>query len=251
MNALHNIEYGLFVLTAKRKIMNGCIINTLLQVSSSPLKISIAINKNNYTTKIIQETGIFNVSILDKSVTFDLIKNFGFSSGKDSNKFINFNDYKIAQNGVPYITKSTNAYISAKVDKVVDVGSHFIFIADVVSSEVLSNIESVTYSYYLSNIKPKIQIKDKSVYVCRICGYVYEGDNLPEDFICPICKHGAVDFDKKELSQDERIVKNENKDNMKDEKRNTYVCPICGYEEESMTKPQSCVLCGSEMILKN
>ena len=197
MKALFNIPYGLYVLTAKDEKDNGCIINTLQQVTSSPTRISITVNKDNYTTKMIEKTKVFNVSILDKSVSFDLIKNFGFASGKDVNKFENFNDYKLAENGVVYITKHTNSYLSAKVVSQTDVGTHITFVADVTEDVVLSQTESVTYDYYLKNIKPKPEEKTKNSYVCSICGYVYEGEELPKDFICPICKHGVEVFEKK------------------------------------------------------
>lgn len=196
MKALFNIPYGLYVLTAKDEKDNGCIINTLQQVTSNPERISITINKDNYTTKMIQKTGVFNISILDKTVTFDLIKNFGFSSGKDTYKFADFNNYDIAKNGVTYITKHANSYLSAKVVSQTDVGTHITFVADVTADVVLNDVESVTYAYYLQNIKPKPEEK-KNAYVCTICGYVYEGEQLPEDFICPICKHGAEVFEKK------------------------------------------------------
>lgn len=197
MNALFNIPYGLYVLTAKDEKDNGCIINTLQQITSSPTQISITINKDNYTTKMIQKTSVFNVSILDKTVSFDLIKNFGFSSGKDTNKFENFKSYKTAKNGVLYITQSTNSYLSAKVVSQIDVGTHITFVAEVTEAVVLKETESVTYDYYLKNIKPKPDEKTKNSYVCSICGYVYEGDELPKHFICPLCKHGSEVFEKK------------------------------------------------------
>ena len=195
MTALNNISYGIFVLTAKDEKYNGCIINTLMQVTYSPNRISITVNKDNYTTKMIQKTGVFNVSILDSTTTFETIKQFGFCSGKDTNKFENFNGYNIAENGVPYITKHCNSYISAKVISTTDVGTHLIFVADITADQVLSQTESVTYSYYLNNIKPKPEKPKKRVYVCSICGYMHDSDTLPEDFICPLCKHGASDFE--------------------------------------------------------
>lgn len=197
MKALFNIPYGLYVLTAKDEKDNGCIINTLQQITSSPTRISITVNKDNYTTKMIEKTKVFNVSILDKTVTFDLIKNFGFASGKEVNKFENFKDYELAKNGVAYITQHTNSYLSAKVVSQTDVGTHITFVADVTEDVVLSQTESVTYDYYLKNIKPKPEEKTKNSYVCSICGYVYEGEELPKDFICPICKHGVEVFEKK------------------------------------------------------
>ena len=197
MKALFNIPYGLYVLTAKDEKDNGCIINTLQQVTSSPTQISITINKDNYTTKMIEKTSVFNVSILYKTVSFDLIKNFGFSSGKDTNKFENFKNCKVAKNGVLYITESTNSYLSAKVISKTDVGTHITFVAEVTEDVVLNETESVTYDYYLKNIKPEPEQNSKNSYVCSICGYVYEGAELPKDFVCPICKHGSEVFEKK------------------------------------------------------
>lgn len=198
MSAINNISYGLYIVCVKSEINgeiihNGCIINTLMQVTSTPCKVSITISKDNYTTKLIEESGEFNISILDESASFDLIKRFGFQSGRDVDKFDGFNDYKVSSNGVRYVVKSTNAYMSAKVVDKVDVGTHITFIAEITEEEILSTNKSLTYSFYHENIKPKATVNKKS-YVCQICGYVYEGDELPSDFVCPLCKHGASDF---------------------------------------------------------
>ena len=241
MKALFNITYGLFVLTAKTNKHNGCIINTLQQVTSSPDKISITINKNNHTTKMIEKSGVFNVSILDMTTSFDIIKQFGFSSGKDVNKFESFADFEIADNGISYITKHTNSYLSAKVVSMFDVGSHITFVAEITADVILSNTEPLTYAYYLNNIKPKPNTNKKRIYVCRICGYVYDGDPLPEDFICPICKHGASDFELKE----ETIMETNQTTNSSEEK--LYVCPICGYSVKSSTPVETCVICNAKM----
>ena len=250
MKAVHNITYGLYVLTANTEKQNGCVINTLMQITSStPTRISISVNKDNFTTSQIKKTGVFNVSILDMTTGFDLIKRFGFSSGKDTNKFDGFSGYKIASNGVAYITQNTNAFISAKVVSEVDNGTHITFFADITEESVLSNEKPITYVHYLENIKPKPESKPagKVVYVCRICGYVYEGDPIPKDFICPLCKHGVEDFD--------RVVQGDTKSEEKNEEpkssgKKVYVCPVCGYEEESETKPEKCIICGAEMVEK-
>ena len=197
MKAIFNIPYGLYIVTVKGEKYNGCVINTLQQVTSNPTRISITINKDNFTTSEIEKTGEFNVSILDTTTDFALIKHFGFSSGKDTNKFENFDDFSLAQNQIPYITKSTNSYIAAKVVSSYDVGTHITFVADVVDDIVLNQNETLTYSYYLNNIKPKPEITTKKSYVCKICGYVYEGDNMPDDYICPLCKHGKEYFEEK------------------------------------------------------
>lgn len=199
MNVMFNISYGLYILTAKTEKLNGCVINALSQVTSTPNRIIIAINKNNFTTEQILKTKKFNVSILNEETNFDLIKRFGFTSGKNINKFEDFSDYKIAENEIPFITQGTNSYISAEVLEVRDLGSHYEFLADVTKEVSLNDISSITYSYYQSNIKPKQANSNKKVvYVCSVCGYVYEGDPLPEDFICPICKHDAKYFIKSE-----------------------------------------------------
>ena len=201
MNAMFNISYGLYILTSKDEKMNGCVINALSQVTSTPNRIMIAINKNNYTTEQILKTKKFNVSILNEEANFELIKRFGFSSGKDTNKFEDFQNYEIAENEIPYITQGVNSYISATVVDVRDLGTHYEFLADVDKEEVLNNIPSITYTYYQSNIKPKISSSQqkKVVYICSVCGYVYEGDPLPEDFVCPLCWHDARYFVKSEI----------------------------------------------------
>lgn len=200
MNAMFNISYGLYILTSKDEKMNGCVINALSQVTSTPNRIMIAINKNNYTTEQILKTKKFNVSILNEEANFELIKRFGFSSGKDTNKFEDFQNYEIAENEIPYITQGVNSYISATVVDVRDLGTHYEFLVDVDKEEVLNNIPSITYAYYQSNIKPKISSQQKKVvYICSVCGYVYEGDPLPEDFVCPLCWHDARYFVKSEI----------------------------------------------------
>ena len=242
MKAVYNISYGVYILTAFDEKHNGCVINTLMQVTSqTPARISITVNKENYTTKQILKTGKFNVSILDSSTEFKLIERFGFSTGKETNKFENFNDFKISQNGVSYITKHTNAFISAKIISQVENDTHITFFAEITEENILSDKKSISYAYYLENLKPKPQQKQKSkvVYVCRICGYVYDGETIPDDFVCPICKHGVEDF--------ERV---ENKEESQDKGLKKYICPVCGYEEESETPPEKCIICGAKMIEK-
>lgn len=197
MKAIFNIPYGLYIVSAKDEKYNGCVINTLQQVTSNPAQISITINKDNYTTKMIEQTKEFNVSILDKTTNFDLIKTFGFSSGKDCDKFEGFADFKVAKNQIPYITKSTNSYISAKVVSSCDVGTHITFVAEIEEDVVLNENETLTYSYYLQNTKPKPEATSKKSLVCKICGYVFDGENMPDDYICPLCKHGKEFFEEK------------------------------------------------------
>lgn len=199
--AFQKLSYGLFVLSAKADSKdNGCIINTAAQLTSSPNRINIAVNKANYTHDMILNTGIFNISVLAEDTSFDTFKRFGFVSGKDTDKFADFeNSVARSANGLLYVTEGTNAFMSAKVVDSYDYGTHTLFIAEITEAEVLREEPSVTYAYYFEHIKPKPQPKieeEKHGYVCKICGYVYEGDSLPDDFICPLCKHGVDDFEK-------------------------------------------------------
>lgn len=200
--AMYKLTYGLFVLTAKDGDKdNGCIINTAIQAASSPNQMSICVNKDNYTHEMIVKTGAFNVSVISQEAEFDLFKHFGFQSGRDVDKFKDFPDCKTSANGIKYITKGTNAYLSVKVSQTVDLGSHTMFIGEITDIEVLSETASASYEYYQNNIKPKPQAvrtteDGQTVWRCVICGYEYVGEELPEDFICPICKHPASDFEK-------------------------------------------------------
>ena len=197
-NALFKIGYGLYVLTAHENGKdNGCIINTVMQVTSDPLQIAIAVNKKNYTNEMISRTRKFNVSTLAEGANFDLFKNFGFQSGKEVNKFETFSDVKRSNNGVLYITQNTNSYMSAYVQKEIDLGTHTMFIGQLVDAVCFNDISTVTYDFYQKNIKPKPEAApQKKGWRCKICGYIYDGEELPPDFICPLCKHGAVDFEK-------------------------------------------------------
>lgn len=196
-NALFKIGYGLYVLTASENGKdNGCIINTVMQVTSDPCQIEIAVNKANYTTEMIQRTKKFNVSILTEDSKFDVFKKFGYQSGRSTDKFADYSDVKRSDNGVLYITKDTNAYMSAYVKQEVDLGTHILFIAQLVDAQILSDKPTVSYDYYQRNIKPKPETTSKKGWRCKICGFIYENEILPADYICPICKHGAVDFEK-------------------------------------------------------
>ena len=192
--AMYKLSYGLFVLTAKENEKdNGCIINTVTQVTTEPNRITIAVNKQNYTHDMIVNTGEFNVSVLSQNSKFETYKHWGFQSGANVDKTENIT-FSRAGNGIIYIEDETNAYISGKVISSIDLGTHTLFIADVTDCKNLTNDESVTYSYYQKNIKPAPQQK-KEGYICTVCGYIYEGEVLPDDFICPWCKHPASDFE--------------------------------------------------------
>ena len=191
--ALFKLSYGLFVLTAREgEKDNGCIINTAIQLTGSPCRISIAVNKSNYTHDMVLRTGVFNVSVLTEEATFWVFRHYGFQSGRDTDKFAGIPENR-TENGLRYIDGCTNAVLSGKVVQTVDCGTHTLFIAEVTDAKVLSNDKSVTYQYYFDHIKPKPE--KKKGWVCKICGYVYEGEDLPEDFICPLCKHGVADFE--------------------------------------------------------
>ncbi|MGN1095687.1 MAG: flavin reductase [Eubacteriales bacterium] len=197
-SAFFKLSYGIFVLTAKDgEKDNGCIINTASLLTSSPKRITIYVNKDNFTRDMIMKTGEFNVSVLTESVPFDVIKRFGFASGKNTDKLAGFSDVARSSNGLLYLTEYSNAVISAKVISSEDVGTHTVFIAEVNEAHALSDAPSATYDYYFKHIKPKPQKPEekKKGFVCKICGYIYEGDVLPADFICPLCKHGAEDFE--------------------------------------------------------
>ena len=194
--ALFKIGYGLYVLTAQDEKDNGCIINTVMQVTSNPLQVAIALNKKNYTNEMIQKTRKFNLSILSEKADFNIYEHFGYKSGRDTDKFATFCDVKRSPNGLLYITKGTNAYMSAYVQHEMDLGTHSLFIGQLVASENLNDDKSATYDYYQNSVKPKPENTVRKGWRCKICGYIYEGENLPVDYICPICKHGAVDFEK-------------------------------------------------------
>jgi len=198
-DAMFKLSYGLFVLTAKDNGKdNGCIINTAAQLTLDPLQISITVNKSNYTHDMIIKTNEFNISVLAENAPFGVFERFGFVSGRAADKFGGSGYKARTKNGIKYVTDYANCVISAKVRESLDCGTHTLFIAEVTEAVVLSNEPSVTYRYYFDNIKPKPQTKKdrKPGYVCKICGYVYEGGDLPADFVCPLCKHGASDFEK-------------------------------------------------------
>ncbi len=198
--AMYKLSYGLFVLTSGVDGKDsGCIINTAQQVTSDPNRISIAVNKANFTHDLVKESGRFNISTISEAASFDLFKHFGFQSGRDVDKFSGDTEGKRSANRLYYITAGTNSYISAAVEQEVDLGSHTLFIASVEDMEVLSDTASATYEYYQSSIKPKpaqTAQTGKTVWRCTVCGYVYEGEELPADYICPLCKHPASDFEK-------------------------------------------------------
>ena len=197
---MYSLSYGLFVLSARRGDKdNGCITNTAIQVTTTPNRIVIAVNKGNYTHDMVAQTGRFTVSVLSEEAKFDLFQRFGFQSGRDVDKFAGFAGAKRGENGILYVTQGINAYLTCKVVSATDLGTHTLFLAEVTDGDVLSDAPSATYAYYQAHIKPKPAApaapSEKKRWVCKVCGYVYEGDELPADYICPLCKHPASDFE--------------------------------------------------------
>ena len=195
MNALFKIGYGLYVVTSNDgKQNNGLIVNTVTQVSDNPNRIAVNINKANYSYHVIKQTGILNVNCLTVDAPFKVFENFGFQSGRNTDKFVNY-PYILSDNGLPILTNYINASISLKAENYIDLDSHGMFICSVTEARVMNNKETMTYEYYQKNVKPKPDTDGKKGFVCKVCGYVYEGDVLPDDYICPLCKHGASDFE--------------------------------------------------------
>lgn len=203
--AMYKLTYGLFVLTTTDgEKQNGCIVNTVSMITDSPKRITVFVNKSNYSEELLRKTGVFNVSVLTEKTPFDVFKQFGFCSGRDTDKFAG-KEYPKTENGLYYLPEYANAVLSAKVVDAYDYDTHTLFVAEVTEAKTLNEDKSVTYEYYQSHIKPKpeapkadaeAQEKKGGKWVCKICGYVHEGEELPEDFICPWCKHPAEDFEK-------------------------------------------------------
>ncbi len=195
LTALFNIGYGLYVVTSNDgKKDNGLIVNTVTQVTNTPNQIAVTINKQNYSHHVIKQTGKMNVNCLSVDAPFAVFEAFGFRSGRNTDKFADCTPLR-SDNGLVFLPRYINSFLSLKVEQYVDLGTHGMFICSVTEARVISNLETMTYTYYQNNVKPKPQTAGKKGYVCKICGYVYEGDPLPEDFICPLCKHGAADFE--------------------------------------------------------
>lgn len=194
--ALFNIGYGLYVVTCNDgKKDNGLIVNTVTQLTDTPMRVAVTVNKKNYSHDVIKQTGKMNVNCLTVEAPFKVFEAFGFVSGRNVDKFADCTP-KRSQNGLVVLPRYINAFISLEVESYVDVDTHGMFICKVTEAQVVSDKETMTYTYYQKNVKPRPKTEEKKGYVCKICGYIYEGEELPEDFICPICKHGATDFEK-------------------------------------------------------
>ena len=195
LTALFNIGYGLYVVTCNDgKKDNGLIVNTVTQLTNMPNRVAVTINKENYSHHVIKQTGIMNVNCLSIDTPFAVFEKFGFQSGRNTDKFEGCEPLR-SDNGLIFLPRNINSFMSLKVESYVDLDTHGMFICSVTEARVISDLETMSYTYYLENVKPKPQTEGKKGYVCKICGYVYEGDTLPDDFICPLCKHGASDFE--------------------------------------------------------
>ena len=195
LTALFKLGYGLYVVTSNDgEKDNGLIVNTVTQLTDNPNRVAVNINKENYSHHIIKKTGVMNVNVLSVDAPFALFENFGFQSGRQADKFAHWKTYR-ADNGLPFLAQYINAFLSLKVEQYVDLGTHGMFICTVTEARVISDKPTMTYAYYQENVKPKPQTEGKKGFVCKICGYIYEGDTLPDDFVCPLCKHGAADFE--------------------------------------------------------
>ena len=248
-NPIYKLTYGLFVVTANVNGKdNGCITNTVGQVTSEPNRVSLTVNKANLTHDMILSSGKFTASIISREADFELIKRFGFQSGRDADKFAGFADVKRVENGTLAVTKGTNSFISASVCQAIDLGTHTMFIADVGEMAMLGAARSADYAYYLENIKPKPKAvgtdegTGQTIWRCTICGYEYVGEELPEDFICPLCKHPASDFEKVQGGKAPEAVPAGVTENGK----MIWRCTVCGYEYEGDTLPDDyvCPICG-------
>ncbi|WP_304584954.1 flavin reductase [Acutalibacter muris] len=196
LTALFNIGYGLYVITSNDgKKDNGLIVNTVTQVTNTPNRIAVCINKDNYSHHVIKQTGIMNINCLSQDAPFSVFQNFGFQSGRSADKFAG-QEILRSDNGLAFLPMYINSFMSLKVEQYVDLDTHGMFICSVTESRVISHVETMMYTYYQQNVKPKPETEGKKGWVCKVCGYVYEGDELPEDFVCPLCKHGPADFER-------------------------------------------------------
>ena len=238
--ALFKLSYGLFLLTAREgEKDNGCIVNTVMQVANDPVHISVSVIKKNLTCEMIQRTGVFSVSVLTEDTPFSVFQRFGMQSGRDADKFADYPGAVRGENGLFYDT-AANAVLMAKVEQSFDLGSHMLFIATLAEARTLSDLPSCTYAYYQSDIKPKPAkpAEDgKKRWVCAVCGYVYEGDEVPDDYECPLCHHGKEDF---VLEAPVAAAPAATAASA------AWVCPLCGYvyEGESVPEGYTCPLCG-------
>lgn len=238
--ALYKLSYGLYLLSARDGDRdNASIINTAIQVANEPTRLSVASIQKTFTHDMILKTGVFNVSALTTEAPFSLFQRFGMQSGRDADKFAGFEDVQRSENGLYYLTKNANAFFSCRVTESLDLGSHTLFIGELTDAQVLFDAVSCTYGYYQSDIKPRPAPKTpvKKGWRCTVCGYIHEGEHLPEDFICPICKHGVDVFEYFEAPADipSPAVSSKRK----------FLCTVCGYVHEGDAPPEFCPVCNA------
>lgn len=245
--ALFKIQYGLFLISTRENDRdNACIGNVLAQVASSPLRVALSISKRNFTCETIERTGRFNASALTVEAPFSLYERFGFQSGRDVDKFAGLETVRSA-NGLVYEPRFANAYLSCNVVESIDLGSHRLFVVDVEEAEVLSDVESATYEYYRSEVKPKpSSAPGVKGWRCTVCGYVHASEDLPSDFVCPVCKHGAVDFVKIESDDAASTAEANAATESNDAATNGWRCTVCGYvhKGEEPSGDFVCPVCG-------
>lgn len=241
--ALYKLGYGLYVITTNDGSKdNGLIVNTVMQVTSTPDRIAVAINKSNYSHDVARKTGKMTANCLTEEAPFKVFEVFGFQSGRNVNKFADCTPER-GENGLVILPRYINAAIELRVEQYTDLGSHGLFICGITAARVVSDLPSMTYAYYHAKVKPKPKKAERVGYVCKICGYVYEGETLPEDFICPICKHGAADFEK--LGEAE--TNNTNQTNQEEKSMKKYVCGVCGWTyDEAVGDPDNGIAPGTK-----
>lgn len=233
MKALWKLTYGLYLLTAHQDGRdNGCIINTAVQVAENPVRVTVSVSRGGYTHDMVLATGRFSLTALSVDAPFSLYQHFGMQSGRTADKFAGRGDIARGRNGLLHLTENACGHLDCEVLQTVDLGTHTLFIAEVTDGAVHSDRPACTYAYYQSDVKRKPEPLKKKGWICSVCGFVYEGEELPEDYICPLCKHGAKDF-----------VPAESETPAPAAEKTAWVCSICGYVHEGDTPPESCPLC--------
>ena len=242
--SLYNLTYGVYWMSAREGDKdNACIINTAVQVANNPTRISIAAIKGNLTHDMILATGKCNLSPLTTDAPFSLFERFGMQSGRNVDKLVGFSAVCRSDNGLYYLTEYSTAFLSLNIVESHDLGSHTLFIGELVDGEVLASAENCTYGYYQTVIKASaVKPAAKSGWRCTVCNHVYEGENLPEDYVCPICKHGAEDFEK--IGVESAPARSADVKPATTEGETRYICSVCGYVHEGDSAPEKCPQCG-------
>jgi len=238
--ALYKITYGLYLLTTKDSSGdNGCIINTAIQIANDPARVAVSVLCPNKTCDMIRRSGVFNVCALTRDTDFSLFRRFGMQSGRNADKFEGFASAVRAENGLFRLTENSNMFLSARVVDTLELGSHTLFVGEITEAETLSASETCTYDYYQSHIKPRPAAPAKKAWVCSVCGYVHEGEEMPEDFLCPLCNHGKTDF----VFTDSTAPNTAKAIASADTAAKKWKCTVCGEIVESDVRPDKCPLC--------